>query len=81
MSELESIAAQHEVIGEKLKREVVPTLTEKSQILRTSRKKHCTTFQAFNTSLQESEDSMLKAQKVYQYVFFIFIIYKMNYFF
>lgn len=66
LSELESIAAQHEVIGEKLKREVVPTLIEKSQMLRVLRKKHFNTFQTLNTTLQESEDSMLKAQKVYQ---------------
>lgn len=66
LGELESLAAQHEVIGEKLKREVVPTLSEKAQTLRVSRKKHCNTFQALTATLQESEDSMLKAQKVYQ---------------
>uniref|UniRef100_A0A915DY51 F-BAR domain-containing protein n=1 Tax=Ditylenchus dipsaci TaxID=166011 RepID=A0A915DY51_9BILA len=65
LSELDSLAAQHEVVGEKMKKEIVPTILEKSQVLRAGRKKHIQELQALNTSFNEQVENMAKLEKTY----------------
>lgn len=65
LGELDSLAAQHEVIGEKLRKEVVPTITEKTHVLRAGRKKHLGSFHALNAQKQETAENMQKMHKLY----------------
>ena len=65
LDELNSLAAQHEVIGEKMKKEVVPSVTEKCQALRTGRKKQMHELGAINTQLNSQIENMHKLQRNY----------------
>lgn len=68
LSELDSLAAQHEIVGEKMKKDIVPVVAEKSRFLRDGRKKQAHNLQALNASLQEHVENMSKLQKNYVFV-------------
>ncbi|KAI1709520.1 fes/CIP4, and EFC/F-BAR homology domain-containing protein [Ditylenchus destructor] len=65
LGELDSLAAQHETIGEKMKREIVPSVGEKCQGLRSGRKKQLQNLHMLNSSFRDQVDHMAKLEKNY----------------
>lgn len=65
LRELDSLAAQHETISDKLKKEICPSVLQKSAELKMGRKKHIQDLQNFNNSLSGTIDNMQKMKKNY----------------
>lgn len=65
LGELDSLAAQHEIVGETMKKSIVPNVAEKSRFLRDARKKQAQNLQSMNIILQEQVENMTKLQKNY----------------
>lgn len=65
LRELESLANQHEVIGERLKNEIVPNVTEKCRLLRGTRKEQLQDLSNMKMSLNAQVENMVKLQKNY----------------
>ncbi|KAI6172955.1 hypothetical protein M3Y98_01030300 [Aphelenchoides besseyi] len=65
LREIESLAAQHETISEKLKKEICPNVIQKCHEFRGSRKQHLQGLQALNNALTAQIENMHKNQKGY----------------
>ncbi|KAI1709241.1 fes/CIP4, and EFC/F-BAR homology domain-containing protein [Ditylenchus destructor] len=65
LGELDSLAAQHETIGEKMKREIVPSVGDKCLGLRSGRKKQLQNLHMLNSSFRDQVDHMAKLEKNY----------------
>uniref|UniRef100_A0AC34QR14 Formin-binding protein 1-like n=1 Tax=Panagrolaimus sp. JU765 TaxID=591449 RepID=A0AC34QR14_9BILA len=65
LRELESLAGQHEVIADQLKKEIHPGVMAKAAQFRQVRKAHLTDLTTLNTQLDKVVDYMDKAQKNY----------------
>jgi chromosome segregation ATPase len=69
LREIESLAAQHEVISDKIKKEICPTIAHKSQEFRTNRKRHLNDLHALNNAYQSQIDNMQRNLKGYMKAF------------
>lgn len=65
LRELESLAGQHEIIAEGLRKEVYPTVMTKCAELRSVRKNQLNELQTINATLNASLENMCKHQKNY----------------
>lgn len=69
LHELESLAGQHEVIADRLRKDIHPGVMQKALNLRQTRKGHLQDLQSLNASLTRTVENMEKAQKQYAKVF------------
>ncbi|KAE9553286.1 hypothetical protein FO519_003499 [Halicephalobus sp. NKZ332] len=69
LHELESLAGQHEVIADRLRKDIHPGVTQKALNLRQVRKSHLQDLQSLNVVLARTVENMEKAQKQYAKVF------------
>ncbi|KAJ1363695.1 hypothetical protein KIN20_023610, partial [Parelaphostrongylus tenuis] len=65
LRELESLAGQHEVIGERIRKEVIPFVAARANVHRAQRKQCLSDLQAIHTNLTTAMDHLFKAQKHY----------------
>jgi hypothetical protein len=65
LHELDDLAGQHEVIAERLKKDIVPNVTAKCQQLRAARKQQLVDLQAMNSQLSSLNENVNKFQKNY----------------
>uniref|UniRef100_A0AAF5PJW4 F-BAR domain-containing protein n=1 Tax=Wuchereria bancrofti TaxID=6293 RepID=A0AAF5PJW4_WUCBA len=65
LHEIESLAGQHEVIAEGLRKDIHPALLTKCAALRAARKNHLNELHIINDVLNASIDNMFKFQKNY----------------
>lgn len=65
LREVEALAAQHEIISDKLKKEICPNVSQKSQEFRTNRKRHLQELHALNNAYQAQIDNMQRHLKGY----------------
>uniref|UniRef100_A0A183CNY0 BAR domain-containing protein n=1 Tax=Globodera pallida TaxID=36090 RepID=A0A183CNY0_GLOPA len=68
LGEIESLASQHEVIGERLRNDLCPQLVEKCRQLRAMRKKQYQDFEMMEKHLQARVDELAKQKKNYECV-------------
>ncbi|KAI3414126.1 hypothetical protein GPALN_011587 [Globodera pallida] len=66
LGEIESLASQHEVIGERLRNDLCPQLVEKCRQLRAMRKKQYQDFEMMEKHLQARVDELAKQKKNYE---------------
>uniref|UniRef100_A0A183BYN5 Mediator of RNA polymerase II transcription subunit 20 n=1 Tax=Globodera pallida TaxID=36090 RepID=A0A183BYN5_GLOPA len=66
LDEIESLASQHEVVGERLRNDLCPKLVEKCRQLRTMRKKQFQYFEMMEKHLQARVDELAKQKKNYE---------------
>uniref|UniRef100_A0A914CWK6 Uncharacterized protein n=1 Tax=Acrobeloides nanus TaxID=290746 RepID=A0A914CWK6_9BILA len=69
LHELDDLAGQHEVIAERLKKDIVPNVTAKCQQLRAARKQQLVDLQAMNSQLASLNENVNKFQKNYAKAF------------
>ena len=65
LREVTSLAAQHEVISEKLKKEICPNIVQKCKDFHTGRKRHIQELHALNNAYQAQIDNMNRYLKSY----------------
>ncbi|VDM62350.1 unnamed protein product [Angiostrongylus costaricensis] len=65
LRELESLAGQHEVIGERIRKEVIPYVAARAGVHRTQRKHCLSDLQTIHANLTTAMDQLFKAQKHY----------------
>ncbi|VDK57465.1 unnamed protein product [Cylicostephanus goldi] len=65
LRELESLAGQHEVVGEKIRKEVIPFVVTRSNVHRAQRKQCLADLQAIHANLAGAMEHLGKAQKHY----------------
>lgn len=65
LREIESLAGQHEIIAEGLRKDLYPALLTKCAALRAARKNHLNELQIIHGVLNASIDNMIKFQKNY----------------
>lgn len=65
LHELDDLAGQHEVIAERLKKDIVPNISAKSQHLRATRKHQLAELQSMNSQITSLNENMNKYQKNY----------------
>lgn len=66
LNELESLASQHEVIGERLRGELLPQLTDKCRQLRAGRKRYSQEFDAIEKAFQARVEELNKQKRNYE---------------
>ncbi|KAI6222312.1 hypothetical protein M3Y99_01515100 [Aphelenchoides fujianensis] len=69
LREIESLAAQHETISDKFKKEICPKVFQRCQEFRMHRKKHNADLQQLNSGLTIQIENMHKHQKAYMKAF------------
>ncbi|TKR80331.1 hypothetical protein L596_014419 [Steinernema carpocapsae] len=69
LREIESYAAQREVIAESLKKDIYPSVTQKCQQLKANRKAHLAELTAIQGGMNATVDMMCKQQKNYMKAF------------
>lgn len=69
LHELESLAGQHEVVAEQLRRNIHPAILHKCASLRAKRKNQLNELHTLNSSLNATIDTMVKTQKYYNKAF------------
>ncbi|KJH48391.1 hypothetical protein DICVIV_05506 [Dictyocaulus viviparus] len=65
LSELELLAGQHEVVGERIRKEVVPYVATRAGLHRSQRKQCLADLQTINANLTCAMEHLFKAQKHY----------------
>lgn len=65
LREVLSLAAQHEIISDKLKKEICPNIVKKCQEFRGARKQHMQELHALNNAYQAQIDNMNRNFKGY----------------
>uniref|UniRef100_A0A1I7XGD1 SH3 domain-containing protein n=1 Tax=Heterorhabditis bacteriophora TaxID=37862 RepID=A0A1I7XGD1_HETBA len=65
LREMESLAAQHEVIGERIRKDVLPFVTSRANLHRSQRKQCLADLQTIHANLNGAIEHMLKSQKHY----------------
>ena len=65
LREVASLAAQHEVVSDKLKKEICPNIVQKCQEFRAGRKRHMQELHSLNNAYQAQIDNMNRHFKGY----------------
>ncbi len=65
LHELEALAAQHEVIADRLRKELQPAIAARCAELRMERKTHLADLQALHARLNNAIEAMFKQLKAY----------------